>query len=287
MLVALEDVEAQHPLSPKIAVAQAKRYLGDTNALIRLYDLIERETSQVHSALASTRFSLDIAYSGTEYQKRVSEYERCLHVLGPVLGCTAHWGNASHGLAVRRSLERIANGTVTQPRGTVLDDLRLYPATLLLYSVGVVAVAAERQTNLAPLLTLSVRDWNDRKDAPACVALIPSTVLRGGTIPPSSSISSKVHDAVRPMLHEVLPDDRSYTEAFDWFEYILALCSFAKDQDSPYIGSFATRDRDRVLRLAAEDNVTPQITDAIQSGCLPNPWTALRDSYLSAISKKA
>ena len=191
---------------------------------------------------------------------------------------------------MRRSLERIANGTLTQPRGTVLDELRLYPATLLLYAVGVVAVAAERQTNLAPLLTLSVRDWHDHKDAPACVALIPSTVLRGGTIPPSSSldsISSMVHDAVRPMLHEVLPDDRSYTEAFDWFEYILALCSFAKDQDSPYIGSFAKRDRNRVLRLAAEDgNVAPQITGAIQSGCLPNPWTALRDSYLTAISKK-
>src|SRR6185369_15960914 len=88
---ALEDVGVQHPLSAKIAVAQAKRYLAQPSGMIKLHDLMVEETSRLCAALISGNLKIDAIPNWQTYLKRLEDYQRCAESLVRLMACGAYW----------------------------------------------------------------------------------------------------------------------------------------------------------------------------------------------------
>jgi hypothetical protein len=106
---ALEDIDAAHPMSEKIAVATVKRYLPDPLAQIRLDDLIREETDRVVEAIQHEEFSASTYRRETVHQydaeERGLKYWAICEKLLKLLCILAHWGEERHAdLIVKEAL---------------------------------------------------------------------------------------------------------------------------------------------------------------------------------------
>lgn len=77
-VAALKDVDAQHPLSARMAVATLKRYLSEKKYEIQLHDLLMDESGKLATALFSDPYVQNPPRSLKDYEARV---ETLLHLL--------------------------------------------------------------------------------------------------------------------------------------------------------------------------------------------------------------
>lgn len=148
-----------------------------------------------------------------------------------VTGC--YWDDKPGKRVWEDSMQRIVNPP-SRSGGTfysLWDDLRIYPALLLLYGGGVSAVAAGNYSRLVPLLAQTRRrelNWEGpmilRTNAQQFLVRHSSfrqlmTRLERACYP----VSEHLHETLRKSLREYLPDDEDYSGAFARFEYLLAL----------------------------------------------------------------
>lgn len=234
---ALKDYGGHHPMTAPLAVATAKRYLAEDRHKIRLHDLVTGETERLYGELSDEAFPL---YGGStpneeEFKTRVERYRRLTDVLLALTVTGCYWDKRPEKGVWEDSVQRIANppsksGGMFYP---LWDELRLYPALLLLYGGGIAATASGNYSRLAPLLLQTRRrdlDW----EGPLILRANASQFLARDTgdefrqlltykerayVP----VSEHLHETLRESLRQYLPDDESYDGCFDQFEYLLAL----------------------------------------------------------------
>jgi hypothetical protein len=233
---ALEDYDGRHPLTAPLAVATAKRYLAEDRHRIRLHELVTEETERLYAeAFSEETFPL---YSGSapteeEFETRAKRYRNMIEVLLALTVTGCYWDERPGKGIWEQSVQRIANPP--EPRGPRLqlwEELRLYPALLLLYGGGLSSVAAGNYSCLAPLLSQTSRrelNW----EGPLVLRVNTSQFLtRSGNdfrqllarqerayVP----VSEHLHETLREPLRQYLPDDEDHNGCFDRFEYLLAL----------------------------------------------------------------
>jgi hypothetical protein len=108
------------------------------------------------------------------------------------------------------------------------NDLRRYPALLLLYGVALAAISSGNYSLLRSILYGSIRDTSYEPEQPVAKILHNRAVMErkhqqwcfAGN---PTGLSDYVFTALRDPLREYLPDDIAYERAFDWFEYLLCL----------------------------------------------------------------
>jgi hypothetical protein len=130
------------------------------------------------------------------------------------------------------SLERLGNKP-RQNGNVALINLQLYPALLVLYTVGISALSFKRFDNLAAiLLEPKYKDYFNSEKVPAIDNFHVYSVFDGGAdklVPRPNAereytaANNYIFDVVKSILHNYLPDDNKYEETFDLFEYLLAL----------------------------------------------------------------
>lgn len=234
---ALEDYGGHHPMTAPLAVAAAKRYLAEDRHRIRLHDLVTEETERLYAECSDEAFPL---YGGPapreeEFKARVERYRRLDEVLLSLTITGCYWDERPGKGVWEDSVQRIANppsktGGMFYP---LWDELRLYPALLLLYGGGLAAVASGNYSRLAPLLSQTRRrDLNWEGPLVLRVNAYQFLPRDGGDefrqlltrkerayFP----VSEHLHETLREPLRQYLPDDEDYDGCFDRFEYLLAL----------------------------------------------------------------
>jgi hypothetical protein len=232
---ALEDYGGHHPMTAPLAVATAKRYLAEDRHRIRLHELVTGETERLYGECFGESFPLhgSSAPNEEQFETRVERYRRLTEVLLALMVTGCYWDDRPGKRIWEDSVQRIANPP-SRSGGTyyaLWDELRLYPALLLLYGGGVSAVAAGNYSRLAPLLAQTRRreiNWEGplvlRTNAYQFLARYSGfqqlmTRLERAYLP----VNEHLHEVLREPLREYLPDDEDYSGAFDRFEYLLAL----------------------------------------------------------------
>ena len=197
-----------------------------------------------------------------------------LHVdsYSPVGG---RWAEEDHIDVWQQALERLA--TVPLLGGsTVWLDLRRYPATLLLYALGLGAVSAERLHFLGRIFSTTVFQQNSEQDMPVVQLLPPFRLLLGGghamrNLEGMESryapLNNWIHGVLREHTTSIIPNDLRYSSVFDKLEILMAL-SFAYHEKRRLEsrrywappGAFVYRDqnRQRTLREIEESLSTLQ-----------------------------
>ena len=250
-LKSLSELERPHPISTSVAVATVKRYMAEPRHRIRLHDLLHEETERVYEELSSDRFKAQIPQFTNElFQARMRQYEAAVERLMSMLAALSYYDTGENARLLTRCIERIASCHENSDN-VALRNLQRYPALLLIYSSGISAVAAQRFPNLAAILLGPLYyDKFSEKKVPI-VAQFHVWSVFGDTYkiipyPNAKSrytpVSDYLFNLLRPMLRDYLPDEQKYEEAFDIFEYLLALTymDLVRDSWSP-TGRFGWR----------------------------------------------
>jgi SIR2-like domain len=228
----LADLGQPNSLSAKMAVATLKRYLPDDTNRIRVHDLLMTEVDAILRAMSESPLrELQTDSSEDHFRKIVGVYEKTCHTLSSMLAVAGYWSTNAHEFVWIKCIERLANPDQMAAGFEHLLHLRYYPATLATYAVGIGALAQEKYDALASILTKPISTQLNDKKQPTIVAASAwrvfehnkASVLFPANQQPSFPVSNHLQVVMRDPLREVLPNDLSFTECFDQFEYILAL----------------------------------------------------------------
>jgi hypothetical protein len=239
-LEALARYDRPHPLSVRLAVETLKSYLVDPRNRIRLADLLRDETeSAVAQLFAADRFPLvGVPFDSKQIVERMQAYEGILERLQALLAICAAWAEPGQQEVWLKIVARIAS----PPRhaGAILigwDKLRRYPALRLLYAGGIAAITAGRLDNLRALMEVPALASDPNKRRPLVLAinsfavvdqdLLNSALGRTDKLP----MSEYLYTGLRANLQDHLPADADYEQAFNRFEYLLALTFLDLEQE--------------------------------------------------------
>lgn len=238
----LDEIMTQaqdYPLSTEDAVELLKRYIDEPQYRIQLSDLIDNTVKQVVEATSGEAFSVEGAPKPTtkSVTARVRGYEAACSTLLAMALTGGYWAEEEHYTMWQRALERLGS-TPSSGGLTLWPELQRYPATLLLYGLGLGAVEADldagRLRLLGRMLETTIRRAH-REDVLAVQILPPSCLFSYGGqqmqilegmdrkyVP----LNNWIHETLQPCAERIIYDKNRYTLVFDKLEILIAL-SFA------------------------------------------------------------
>ena len=270
----IEVYSRPHPLSTEAAVASLKRYIPESRYRIQLLDLVNVTVERVVEVISGEAFAAAGPRPTTEsVTARVCHYEAACSTLLSLATIGGRWAEEEHYSLWQEALETLGS---TAPRDgpSLWFRLQRYPATLLLYALGLGAVADNRLQFLNRMLTATLRH-EYQNDLPA-VRLLPACLIADGDMQVLEGmgktlfpLNNWIHETLRPYLGRIILDDKRYTMAFDKLELLMALrCAYQNDRVLP--GPFAYRheNRNRFFRqikesLSTDRDESPFVTCGI------------------------
>ena len=233
---AIEEFSQPHPLSTEAAVAALKHYIPDPKYRVQLSDLVTKTVDNVVKVTSGEAFSVQDGPQPTSESvtARVRSYEAACSTLLAMATVGGFWAEKEHYPVWQRALERL--GSTKSSGGPVLWlALQRYPATLLLYALGVGAVEADRLQFLRLLLDTTLR--REHQEDVLTVQILPP--FRGyggqdmrileGMDRRYAPLNDWIHTALWPYADRIIPDNDRYTLVFDKLEILMAL-SYAHHQ---------------------------------------------------------
>jgi hypothetical protein len=246
---ALADLRAMPPGTVDVAVATAKRLLADPSGRIRLRDLAKSETNAVLAVLDGIGDDGGDS-SEDEFERRIVRIEGATAKLAAILATGAYWGDTEHISIWVEALQRVGDRGYDQGYRH-LNWLRGYPATILLYSASVAALAASRYGNLTAILKAPIRRGSDQ--APAAYVLEAGKSLERDAMTrlrrlregkPNTRYhvpaSQQLRGPVRAATMDLVPDEHRFDEVFYRAEAFVAL-AHADYADSAMTGVWFPR----------------------------------------------
>ena len=290
-VASMENFSRPHPLSTEIAVATVKRFLPDEQSDIRLHDLVNDLVEGVVQGASGPDFSVEATVNAEELNTRVRRYDALCETLVAVAAVSGYWCERRHQSLWAAALQRLIEEPPFGRFYPMWLKLRRYPATLLLYSLGIGAVVQRRFDLLGELLSLPSGTHEE-----PCVANVLAPCSLGDTKRMQQlegmskrrfALNDWIFQVLRKPSRSILPSDSAYGRAFDELEMLLALSSAARERrsvagvvwhppgcyvyggslvrDYPYGGSLV---RDRILdeidkSITEEGSSSPYVTSHI------------------------
>jgi hypothetical protein len=232
-IAALENFTVSDPLSAQVAVSRLKRYLSDDVHRISLSDLMRTEAEKAKQAITDARFSSHTApntISGDSILARLRLYQAELNVLLSLAVCGAYWVKPIQFPPFLRAFRRFADQQGPEAGIVVWIKLRQYPTLLVLYGMGLAALANSNYPFLKALLYHFVKIDPYKPERHTAEVIHNMSVMERDIqklLPARerehTPLSNHLFMALREPLRDYLPDDDIYESTFDWFEYLLCL----------------------------------------------------------------
>ena len=228
----IEEFSKPHPLSTEAAVASLKRYISESRYRIQLSDLVDKTVDRVVEVTSSKAFAVQGGPEPTSESVTagVRGYEAACSTLLAMAPVGGFWAEEEQYHVWQRALERL--GSTALSSGTVLWlDLQRYPATLLLYALGLGAVEADRLHFLKRLLATTLRRKH-QEDVLAVQMLPPLCLFKHngqvmqlleGMDKHYAPLNDWIYKVLQPYTELIIPDNDRYTLVFDKLEILMAL----------------------------------------------------------------
>jgi hypothetical protein len=295
-ITALETFSISDPLSAQVAVSRLKRYLSDDIYRIALSDLLRTETEKTKQAITDSRFSAQTApnpISGESILARLRLYQVELNVLLTLAICGAYWAKPDQFSPLLRAFKRFADHGDPEVGMVIWSRMRQYPTLLILYGMGLAALANSNYQFLKVLLFHLIRTDPYKPEKHTAEAIHNLSVMERdvqkllpGRQREHTPLSNHLFDVLREPLRDYLPDDGMFEYTFDWFEYLLCLthCDLQitakelKEKESANsdfylwgpVGRFGWKSADRSIlaetRLSSEGGAPDIVRLALRAG---------------------
>ena len=247
-VTAIEEFSKPHPLSVDVAVTKLKRYMAETRYRIQLSDLIDETVQEVVKATSGDAFTPTGPEPTSEsITHRVRAYDAACSKLTSMAVVAGRWAETEQWPIWHRALERLsATRKITGVKQRyVWRDLQRYPATLLLYALGLGAVEANRLEFLNSLLWTKIR-MNNEAELSAVNILPPSRIIEMGQNGMEAlegmnghhaPLNDWIHNLLRGSAERALRDDTRFTRVFDKLEVLIALAGGGVQEWSGHYGA--------------------------------------------------
>jgi hypothetical protein len=224
LVSALNESHKPHPTSRETAVALVKRYIAEPRYRIKLEDLLANETEITRLRIET--LDEELLPSHPSFNNVFQRYRDAIEQLQAMMIHGIAQGSEAQDLLWLNSLQRVAADSEST-RMKRARAIRQYPVLVLIYACGLAALSKKRVAFFVSLLCeLRVRLRGQYRP------LLPE--LRTGeisrhvkTIPRysmhSAAMGEHVHDVLREPLRRFVPDDVSFDEIFDYFDYMHTL----------------------------------------------------------------
>lgn len=242
---AISEVSRQNPISVKMKVAALKKYLADPVNRIRLDDLVSDEVSRILETTSGSNFDI-VGYPQLDknsFTHRVRAYEAACEGLIAMAAVGGYWAEEWHYPIWRKALTRL--GSVSEvgcghSGNGVWYGLKGYPATLLLYALGISALqAGDRGVSLLSLLLSTELQDEGQGDKKAVEVLPPIFLFRGQQKELSRLLDGMegrnlpINEWLLRLLHSYFKDscfsESRYQYCFDRFEILVAMNFISMD----------------------------------------------------------
>lgn len=258
----IDEFSMPHPLSVEAAVTTLKRYVSEPRYRIRLFDLVDGSVGHVIEKISGEVFLTNQRPTSETITARVRSYEAACSTLLAMAAVGGYWAEEEHYDLWQRALRRIGSIGSTGMSYGIWHGLTLYPATLLLYTLGLGAVERGRLRFLTHLLKTILRE--EHRDEKLAVQKLPpfclfrdsrDVMLLEGMEHQYAPLNDWVLQALWQHVNRVIPDRKHYEVIFDQLETLIAL-GYLHHTDEPWAppGAFCYRhgNRDRFMRQVEE-----------------------------------
>jgi len=263
---ALADTERQHPATVAVAVATAKRALSGARVAVSLHDAIRTESEHVRTLAPLTTNQWNPPDMRVEYRRRLEQLEAGMEVLLALVATTTYWGNSDTDRWWFADIERFAHPTIVSGSTDLIHLVRA-PATMLLYTAGVAAAAAERWNLVARLLSEPhTLDMYNATVGKVAHLLGPQNTMAHGRA------SRRIHLYLRPIFTEHLTiGENAYVDAWERFEYLRLIAAIDEElqkdtgrrySDQPHIRATGALKEYLPVPSAWLDRTTHSLLDA-------------------------
>jgi hypothetical protein len=208
---------------------------------------------------------------------RVRAYEAACATLLAMAVVGGYWAEIAHYPIWRRALERLSS-TARQNGGyTLWLDLQRYPATLLLYGLGLGAVEGERFEFLGNIFSTRIHEEYRpevsvvQKLPPFCLLKVQTAKGLEGMDSHFAPLNDWIYAVTREPTKSIFPSGQRYTFAFDTLEILIAL-SYLHQKGGEWapLGAFGYRNeiREKIMSGIKESisklkNDSPYVKSAI------------------------
>ena len=276
-VTAFEDFSRPHPLSMEAAVASLKRFLSESRYRIQLADLVDDAVGRIVERTSGEDFSAGEAEPTSEtITARVRAYEAACSTLLAMATVGGRWAEEDHVPIWQHALQRLSEQTSLPGNGRrpPWHELQQYPATLLLYALGLGMTQAQRYQFLERVLsTKLVGEYREEKRAvrklPPCALFDPQNpeirLLEGMDRHPTP-LNDWIHNTLRPHARRIIPGEERYTLLFDKLEILMELnCVYHDSLPLPGAFEYRYENSGRILReiresLTARGDESPFVT---------------------------
>ena len=275
----IEEYSKPHPLSTEAAVASLKRYIAGQEYRIQLSDHIYATVEQVIQATTGEGFEMGYPTPDAETRDtRLRRYKSASETLLHMAAVGGYWANEENSAPWERAVERLST-TSDDVIGMNYPEwigMRMYPATLLVYALGIGALDAGNLHLINRIFNRTVMAYDPVRAQEPVEALVKLThayvdnwqiahMLRGDGL----------HKVLRQPLKALIPEDDKYSYVFDKFEVIAAL-GFANMRSQGFDGwfrlgaSYINRPRNwaRALDEIKKSIESSEVSEFVQSGIL-------------------
>lgn len=244
---ALAEFARPHPLSTAAAVAALKRYMSEPRYRIQHADLVEGEVEHVLSEIGLDKFPVQGGPppDAAQFNHRVKAYEAAMTTLVAMAVEAGRWADDGHQEVWVRALQKLAAGRAQGGGYTLWAALERFPATLLLFALGVPALESGRYFFVQRLLSAIIeRENRENKLAvhllpPYCLFQDDSAKLLEGKERHRAPLSEWLCEWLASYLEQRYANAKAYVLAFDRFELVSALAYGANTNPSEHFGYWA------------------------------------------------
>ena len=216
-------------------IKHVKRTLANESRSIDLHDFMIEEVRSFLASTSEDNFKANEQFSKEELLDRISKYEEASTDLSILIACLAYWSKPIHKNILQKIIARSTDRLDSRSGLTIWLGLRWYPIILSLYTAGIAAVEAQRYDSIATIFYTTITPNNYRR--PGTDQLLIEAVSDAlldftreklfkqlpGYEQYHTPLSEYLLKTLQPEIDNIFFVGRSYEDAFDEFEMILAL----------------------------------------------------------------
>lgn len=229
-ILALENINDNHPLTPDIAVARLKRYIVKDEYKILLHDLFQNQLNEIMSKIR-TKDDASLYPDNARLFPVISHYINCFEELIPLIVEGVFWSKKEHYYLFVEILKKISSPK--SPTGRSYEatvSLQYFPSLLALYTIGISALKEQNYVLLNMCFNIKIDESDyEYSDKIFLIEKVHPCIVEPKLM--NSIISMNLKTPISTFLCKTLKNhftkgslsEKDFEEIFDVFEYFLSL----------------------------------------------------------------
>lgn len=207
---------------------QIEELITDDKNIVKIHKFINYQTNKLINLL-SEDFT-NIAHAIPEHKlfyERVLVYDNYCELLLSSIITGAYWGNNKFTNEWINSLKRLTNLKIMEQGYTSLIKFQHYPSLLMYYALLLVGLIKE-DFDLIHKVFYGF-DINELNENEPIQTLYPQNIVSKDSFNSIlqkryyTPVNDHIHDVLRPLFIDIIPDDKEYSLWFDRVEYLISL----------------------------------------------------------------